>query len=659
MPQELVISNGNYLANLDEHLQIRDIYFPYIGQENHSAFGKAHRVGVWIDGQFSWLSDDGWEFSIDYHTNTLVGDSTATHKALGIQLHFQDFIYTTHDVLVRSIGVTNMADSEREIRLFFGHDFYLYGDKQQDTAIYEPEFNGVLHYRQRRYFLVNGRWADTKKGMTQFSVGKSNYGNKEGTWKDAEDGHLHMNPIEQGSVDSTVGFYRFFEPHATHTLNVWIAAGRNYAEIQKINERVVGMSVKRIMAHTSNYWKEWASKHSIALSGVDQKTEALWYRSLLMIRTQTDNRGAIIASNDSDIMKFNKDTYTYMWPRDGALVSMTLSRTGYFGMVERFLRFCNRMMHPDGYMLHKFTPGGEVGSSWHAKWKNGRSMLPIQEDETALVLVAMHEYYKHSKNIDVIQEHFNSMVLRMGRFLMRYVDDATGLPLPSHDLWEEQYGVFSYTAATVYAGLVAAAELSKATGHYHDEDIFHRSAVAMQSVIQEKLFSKTENRFVKRLIVNHDGPEKYTEDTTVDASIAFMWEMGVLPPDHPKIVSTMHAIKQHLSVPTAAGGLCRYPGDTYHKDWNADYGNVPGNPWIITTLWLANWYIATAKNRADLSQAKEIIQWARNHANQAGILAEQMHPITEEPLSVAPLTWSHSTYVDTVRRYSEAYKKLK
>ena len=41
-----------------------------------------------------------------------------------------------------------------------------------------------------------------------------------------------------------------------------------------------------------------------------------------------------------------------------------------------------------------------------------------------------------------------------------------------------------------------------------------------------------------------------------------------------------------------------------------------------------------------------------------GILAEQLHCYTGEPLSVAPLTWSHATFVETVLLYVEAEAAL-
>jgi glucoamylase len=80
---------------------------------------------------------------------------------------------------------------------------------------------------------------------------------------------------------------------------------------------------------------------------------------------------------------------------------------------------------------------------------------------------------------------------------------------------------------------------------------------------------------------------------------------------------------------------------------------VPGNPWFICTLWLAEWYAVTAQKLDDLKKTLELLEWVAAHALPSGILAEQIHPYTDEPLSVSPLTWSHAAYVSAVLTYIE------
>ena len=49
MPRDIVLGNGELLVNLDHHLYIRDIYYPYVGWANHVG-GHHCRVGVWTEG---------------------------------------------------------------------------------------------------------------------------------------------------------------------------------------------------------------------------------------------------------------------------------------------------------------------------------------------------------------------------------------------------------------------------------------------------------------------------------------------------------------------------------------------------------------------------------------------------------------------------------
>ena len=91
----------------------------------------------------------------------------------------------------------------------------------------------------------------------------------------------------------------------------------------------------------------------------------LYKQSLLILRTQIDNRGAILAANDSDYLDFNNDTYSYMWPRDGALVAHSLDLAGQPEVTRPFYQFCKEVMLPEGFLLHKYNPDKSLGSSWH------------------------------------------------------------------------------------------------------------------------------------------------------------------------------------------------------------------------------------------------------------------------------------------------------
>ena len=162
---------------------------------------------------------------------------------------------------------------------------------------------------------------------------------------------------------------------------------------------------------------------------------------------------------DSNILQFNRDTYSYVWMRDGSIASMAFDLAGFPEVTRRFFRFCDKVITEDGFFHHKYSPDGSVGSSWLAA--SGFEGLAIEEDETALVLYALWRHFQKFRDIEFIEAVYPNLVLRTTDFLLKYIDPKTGLPRPSFDLWEEKYGVFTWTAATVYAGLWAAAKFAQ------------------------------------------------------------------------------------------------------------------------------------------------------------------------------------------------------
>ena len=52
----------------------------------------------------------------------------------GVELEVNDSIHNSKDVFLRKIKVSNKLESKQEIRLFFTHDFHIYGNEAGDTA---------------------------------------------------------------------------------------------------------------------------------------------------------------------------------------------------------------------------------------------------------------------------------------------------------------------------------------------------------------------------------------------------------------------------------------------------------------------------------------------------------------------------------------------
>jgi glucoamylase len=560
--------------------------------------------------------------------------------------------------------IRNLADASREVRVFFHHDFRISESDVGDTAAYDPQTRTVTHYKGYRYFLAN-LMVDGTAGIESFAIGQKGHG-KDGTWRDAEDdGNLGMNPIAQGSVDSVVAARTLVPGRGEKPIYYWLCCAKvwqgSWDGAKELNDKVLRRGPESFLARTRAYWKLWATKEPTEFDALPPSIVDLYRRSLLIVRTHIDEGGGIIAANDSDIMQFARDTYSYVWPRDGALVAHALDMAGYPDVARNFFRFCADVITGDGYLLHKYNPDRSLASSWHP-WVGGpvgpkqgqltigRAQLPIQEDETALVVWAMWRHFLRYRDIDTIKPLYGRFVRKAADFMVGYREPRTRLPAPSYDLWEERRGVLTFTCAAVHGGLAAAAEFAAMFGDVEHAERYRLAAAEIREAMDQYLWRPELGRFARMIQVGDNGSVEV--DGVVDASLYGTFAFGAYAPDDPKVEATMKAVRDKLWCKTDVGGVARYQGDYYHAV-SDDKERVPGNPWFICTMWLALHAIAKARTVADLEPAVEILKWVDTHKLPSGVLAEQVHPFTNVPLSVAPLTWSHATVVEVVQQYLE------
>jgi GH15 family glucan-1,4-alpha-glucosidase len=641
MPRDIPVGNGKLLICFDQHYAIRDLYFPHVGQENHVS-GSSCRMGVWVEGRFSWVGED-WQRHFVYEPDTMVTNVRLVHQGLGLVLSCRDAVDFHEDVYVREVTVENLRPDKREIRLFFSLDLNISGNSVGDTAALDPKSGGVVHYKGARYFLANG-WAPDREGLDQFATGEKGVAGREGTHKDAEDGVLSGNPIAQGSVDSVIGLKLNLDGLSQETAYFWLGAGGNWEEVHRLDALVKYKHPANLLKRTADFWSLWVRKESPPLGILPEKVGELYHRSLLILRTQIDGAGGILAGNDSDVIHFNRDTYSYIWPRDGALIAHALDRSGHPTSPRNFFRFIANLLQPEGCLLHKYNPDGTLASSWHPWFEMGQVQLPIQEDSTALVVWALWHHFVFYRDLDFIKPLYRPLVKKAADFMCQYRDAETGLPAASYDLWEERRGIFSFTVGAVFGGLTAASLFCMVFGENDKAEHYRQVAAEIRDAASANLWRPEANRFCRMVRRNASGGLEV--DLTCDASLWGLFAFGLYMADDPRISATMAALREKLWLKTPVGGLARYEDDPYHRV----SPQTPGNPWFICNLWLAD-HLIERGGETDLKEALEILVWVADNALPSGVLAEQLNPLTGEPLSVSPLSWSHGTYIATIHRY--------
>jgi GH15 family glucan-1,4-alpha-glucosidase len=203
--------------------------------------------------------------------------------------------------------------------------------------------------------------------------------------------------------------------------------------------------------------------------------------------------------------------------------------------------------------------------------------------------------------------------------------------------------------------LNAAAELANLFNDQERRATYQKAAADLRDAMTKHLWIEEEGRFARGLLMNGNALEL---DPTVDSSAFATFYFGVFPPSSAMVEGTMRAVREKLWVHTDTGGVARYENDAYHRIYDEEQ-RVTGNPWILSTLWLAEHVIAKATNAEGLQRALDLVRWARARATPSLILPEQVDPHGGEPLSVAPLTWSHAQVISIVHGYLDALQRLR
>ena len=637
MGRPVLLSNGQMMVGLNEAGLVHDFYYPYVGLENlTTARSVHHKIGVWVDGSFSWIDGGEWDISVTFEADALISNVTMRHSSNGITIVSKDFVDSATNAFVRRFTIQNHTDHTKEIRLFLHQVFEISRSGRADTAFYEPDGTYLFDYKGRCALLIYGQNSDTQQPLDQYAVGNYGIEGKKGTFIDAEDGELSGNAVEHGGVDSVMRISATIAPHETAHVDYWIIASSSQYEALDVHTQFLKEGMDKREHVTRQSWAEWFANGTNALHLIPKEYVEATKKSLLVIKAHIDSRGGILASGDSSIFNYGRDYYCYVWPRDGSYAIWPLIRMGFKKEAIKFFEFCRDTMHRDGYLLHKYQPDRAIGSTWHPLVHNSKTELAIQEDETAIVIVMLGEYLDYTNDAEFVESLYSTLVQPAANFMAKFIDEATNLPHASYDLWEEKFLTTSYTTATVIRALRRASDLANMFGYPDDAVKWNQVADNIDASLK-LLFDPESQSFRKGLLVLPDGNLQF--DNTIDISSLY----GILMFTNAKIDNT--ALRQTVSAVESTllnntiGGVIRYQNDNYMRVHNAE-----PNPWFVGTFWLAQYYVQAKKPQI----AKQILDWSLTHTLQSGVMSEQIHPNSGMPVGVAPLVWSHAEFINTV-----------
>jgi GH15 family glucan-1,4-alpha-glucosidase len=380
------------------------------------------------------------------------------------------------------------------------------------------------------------------------------------------------------------------------------------------------------LAQTTSFWRDWASRCTY-----DGPHRDAVIRSLITLKalTYAPTGGIVAAATTSlpeDIGGVRNWDYRYCWLRDATITLEALLRTGYTEEAAAWRAWLERAIagDPKDVQIMYGVAGERRLAEWEAEWLPGyENSAPVRVGNAA---VGQRQLDVYGEVIDALSLGraagigFDRHAWSLQRALLDFLEK--NWDQPDEGIWEvrgpRRHFVHSKVMAWVAfdrAYRAAGAGLPGPGGHWrevaakiHDEVCAHGYDAARGAFTQ-----------------SYGSAE-------LDAAVLLIPEVGFLPPEDPRVVSTVEAIQRDLM----SGGLVR------RYELAAGPSEVDGLPgsegaFLACSFWLVNALQMIGKE----DQAQELFERLLGLRNDVGLLSEEYDPRYQRQVGNTPQAFSH------------------
>ena len=634
---DAVIGNSRMLATLGRTGKLYRLWWPNIDTPQHV---DAMRVGIQMAGaNVDWFDEanNDWNHTIHYANRSNVLHINAVNESAALTVNSRHFAVPGTDLLVREYGFVNTSTEAKQFTFVVHSSFIISENGLYNTTMFNNSADTLIHFRHQYFFGVSSAIVCAK-----YQAGLS--------WEDVQSGQLNGLNIDM-RPDGALSYELTIAAGETVIVPIYVAAGNNELEVVALLEQARKKTSEQWAGETNAYWNQYVNT-AVPCPIEDDEIKELYERSILMFKLMSDEKtGTIIAAPEFDETFSRCGGYSYCWGRDAAFITTALDKVGLKELTDAFYDWTLSAQSADGSWQQRHYHDGQLAPSWG-----------LQIDEGASILWGMWQHYIVNEDLEFANRVWPA-VFKGAQFLESFIDPATGLPKPSVDLWEEREASHTYSSAAVYGGLTAAAGFAKLAGEQQLQEQWNQSAAGIQAGIETYCFNDELQSFYRGIDLKVSA-QKFNTDTATGAEgyivdldkgyqkhvmkhdpIIDISLLGISVPfnavatDSDRMRATAAIVEKQLTV-EGVGGIKRYEDDHY----------IGGNPWILTTLWLAHYRFANGEAAA----ARELMQWALNHRTETGLLPEQVDKNTGETAWVVPLTWSHAMFILAVFMLAES-----
>src|SRR5690606_20095976 len=113
--------------------------------------------------------------------------------------------------------------------------------------------------------------------------------------------------VEHGRVDSTLRFKMALEAGTSCDVHYWIAAGKSLRDALYAHKYISEQGLQSRLDETAIFWQKWLQPAKRTAEKIDPAFRESFLKSVLIIKSQIDRRGAIMASTDTTMLNYSRD----------------------------------------------------------------------------------------------------------------------------------------------------------------------------------------------------------------------------------------------------------------------------------------------------------------------------------------------------------------
>ena len=375
---------------------------------------------------------------------------------------------------------------------------------------------------------------------------------------------------------------------------------------------------------TALYWRHWSRRLAVPLEWQDAVIRA----AITLKLCQYEDTGAIVAAMTTSIPEAANSgrnwDYRYCWLRDAFFVVRALNSLSEVGTMEDYLHWVYNVVRSarDGHVQPLYGVGleRELHETVVTSLSGYRGMGPVRIGNQA------YEHFQHDVYGSIVlgaaQGFLDHRLFRRGDAADFAALEAMGEQAwRLHDkadagIWELRTRARVHTSSSLmcWAACDRLARIAVALGL--GERALHWRARA--DTIRELILARAWSDERKAFVESFGGRE-------LDASVLLMGEVGFLPPNDPRFVSTVEVMDRVLC-----------DGPFMRRYEAADDFGKPETTFNVCSFWRVDALARIGRRE----EAREAFAALLARRNAVGLLSEDFHPQTGELWGNFPQTYS-------------------